>query len=250
MRQHEGRHAAVRSRCNARGRRTGRADKAGSLQHFEDRAMITVTFSTTGKWDYWPSSSMLVVTTSSGIRGLRAPRIARRSSPGRWWSGGLPMTKNLSNFLAAHLAELRELPRSRLPKACRRNRPRRLRIAQPPALLLDWQALQRLVARRTVNGLSAVPMPSSATAARHLRGQRQSFRARCVHGLDEPPPALRVQRSVSRNRARHCGYLGELRRPAQFVLLVVEVAVHAERAGAGDAKRRADAEKLMIVGVA
>ena len=81
--------------------------------------------------------------------------------------------------------------------------------------------------------------------------ERQALGARLVHGLDQPPPALRVRVAVGEQEPdRAAGFLGELPHPAQLEFLVVEVAVHAERAGAGDAQRRADAQQLMVVGVA
>ena len=72
-----------------------------------------------------------------------------------------------------------------------------------------------------------------------------------MHGRHQAAPALRILVAVGQQKPdRAAGFLGELAHPAQLELFVVEVAVHAERAGAGDAERRPDAEQLVIIGVA
>ena len=72
-----------------------------------------------------------------------------------------------------------------------------------------------------------------------------------MHRVDQPAPALRILVAVGEQEPdRPAGLARELPHPAQLELLVVEIAVHAERAGAGDAERRADAEQLVVVGVA
>ena len=161
--------------------------------------------------------------------------------------------EELVEALGDDLAELRELGDLGFRRLVGQDFPPHLGIAQPPALLLDRQAFERLVARphreRIERGADA--HHHADRPARHLRGQRQALGARLVHGLHQPPPALRVLVAVGEQEPdRAAGLLGELAHPAQLVLLVVEVAVHAERAGAGDAQRRADAEQLVVVGVA
>ena len=70
----------------------------------------------------------------------------------------------------------------------------------------------------------------------------------CFH---QTPPALRVFVAIGEQEPdRTTGLPGKLSHPAQLILLVVEVAVHAERAGAGLGQRGADTEQLQIVGIA
>jgi hypothetical protein len=77
---------------------------------------------------------------------------------------------------------------------------------------------------------------------------KPSARAACR--LEQAAPARGSVAVGHQEPDRPSGFLRQLAHPAQLELLVVEVAVHAERAGAGDAHRGADAEQLMIVGVA
>jgi hypothetical protein len=128
-----------------------------------------------------------------------------------------------------------------------------LRIAQPAPLLLDRQLFERLVARahRERVQRSADPHHHADRPSRDLRGERQPLSARVVHRRHQAAPALRVLVAVGQQEPdRPAGFLGELAHPAQLVLLVIEIAVHAECAGAGDAERRADPQKLQIVGIA
>ena len=129
----------------------------------------------------------------------------------------------------------------------------RLRIAQPTALFLDRQAEQLSIARphreRVESGADA--HHNADRPARHLRRDRQALRAQLVDRFDDAAPALRVVVAVGEQEPdRPAGFARLLANPAQLELLIVEIAVHAERAGAGHAQSRADAEQLMVVGIA
>ena len=161
--------------------------------------------------------------------------------------------KNLSNALATTWRNCASLAISASDGVSARICRAHLRIAQPPPLFLDRQAFQLLVARphgeRIERGADA--HHHADRPARHLRGDRQALGAHLVHGLDQAAPALRIGVAVGEQEPdRPAGLARLLANPAQLEFLVVEVRVHAERAGAGDAERRADAEQLVIVGVA
>ena len=161
--------------------------------------------------------------------------------------------EELVEALGHDLAELRELGDLGVRGLFGEDLPPHLGIAQPAPLLLDRQAFERLVARphreRVERGADA--HHHADRPARHLRGEREALGARLVHRLHQAAPALRIGVAVGQQEPdRAAGLLRELAHPAQLELLVVEIAVHAERAGAGHAQRRADAEQLVIVGVA
>ena len=84
-----------------------------------------------------------------------------------------------------------------------------------------------------------------------LRGQ---FCALCPRGMDrrqQAPPPHRVVVAVGEQEPhRAAGFPGKLRHPGEFRRFVVEIAVHAERAGADRAQRRADAEQLVAPRIA
>jgi hypothetical protein len=72
-----------------------------------------------------------------------------------------------------------------------------------------------------------------------------------MHCLHQAPPAFRVFIAIGEQEPdRAAGFLCELSHPAQLIVLVVEVAVHAERAAAGLAQRGADTEQLHIISIA
>ncbi|HEY0908916.1 MAG TPA: hypothetical protein VGD75_01645, partial [Bradyrhizobium sp.] len=72
-----------------------------------------------------------------------------------------------------------------------------------------------------------------------------------MHRFHQAPPALRVFEAIGKQEPdRTAGFLCLLPHPAQLIVLVVEVAVHAERTAAGLAQRGADAEQLQIVRIA
>ncbi len=72
-----------------------------------------------------------------------------------------------------------------------------------------------------------------------------------MHGLDQAPPSRRVLVAVGEQEPdRAAGLPGHPRHPGELKLFVVEIAVHAEGAGADGAERRADAHKLVGIGIA
>src|SRR5712671_1733240 len=75
--------------------------------------------------------------------------------------------------------------------------------------------------------------------------------ARGMHRSEQAPPARRVLVAIGEQEPdRAAGLLGELCHPAEFAFLVVEIAVHAEGAGADGAECGTDAEKLIGFGIA
>src|SRR5215475_2687194 len=72
-----------------------------------------------------------------------------------------------------------------------------------------------------------------------------------MHGRKQAPPASWVFVTIGKQEPdRPASLLGELFHPGEFVLLVVEIAVHAECTDADRAESGADAQKLVGIGVA
>src|SRR5262249_38499016 len=138
--------------------------------------------------------------------------------------------------LSDRLAELTELRDLGVRRLLGEDFPSHFEIAQPPALLRDGKAFKRLVARpdgeRIERGTDA--HHGADWAARNLCCQRQALGTRRVYGFDQAPPPLRVFIAVGEQEPdRATGFSGELSYPPQLIILVVEIAVHAECAGAG-----------------
>ncbi|MBA7468283.1 hypothetical protein ES707_03526 [subsurface metagenome] len=151
------------------------------------------------------------------------------------------------------LAELGELGDLGFGRFFGENFSPQLRIEQAPPLLLDRKMFERLVGRphgeRIERGADAHHHADGA--AGDLRGQRQSVGARRMYRLHQALPALGVLEAIGEQEPdRAAGFFCLLAHPAQLIVLVVEVAVHAEGARAEFAQRRADAEQLVIVGIA
>ena len=72
-----------------------------------------------------------------------------------------------------------------------------------------------------------------------------------MRGVKQPAPALRILIAIGQQEPHRPSSLApELGHPGKFVIFVVEVAVHAERAHADCAQRRADTDELLGIGVA
>src|SRR6266853_2739431 len=82
--------------------------------------------------------------------------------------------------------------------------------------------------------------------SRDLRRQARAVFARGMHGSQQAPPARRVLVTIREQEPdRAARLLGKFGHPGEFTPLVVEIAVHAERACGDGAKRRTDVEKLI-----
>jgi hypothetical protein len=78
-----------------------------------------------------------------------------------------------------------------------------------------------------------------------------ALRARRVHALHQSAPALRIGHAIGQQEPhRPTGLVGQPRHPCQLFRLVIEIAVHAERAIAEALQRRADPHQLIHFGVA
>ena len=72
-----------------------------------------------------------------------------------------------------------------------------------------------------------------------------------MHGFDQAPPARRVLVTIGEQEPNWPpGFPGKFRQPRELIVLVIEVAVHAEGARADGAQRRADRQKLLGIGIA
>jgi putative ABC transport system substrate-binding protein len=111
------------------------------------------------------------------------------------------------------LAELSELCDFSVRRPLGKDFPPQVGIAQPLALLRDGKALERLIARphrKWIEG-GAYAHHHANWTPRNLRCQRQSFRARRMHGFHETPPTLRVFIAIGEQEPdRTTGFLGEL----------------------------------------
>ncbi len=67
-----------------------------------------------------------------------------------------------------------------------------------------------------------------------------------MHRSQQPPPPFRILVPVSQQKPdRTAGFFGESRHPREFGILIIEITVHTECAGAHVAQRRADAYELV-----
>ena len=128
-----------------------------------------------------------------------------------------------------------------------------LGVAQTLSLLGNGQAFELLVARPHRERIERGP-DAHHDADRppgDLRGHREAVGARFMYGLNQPPPALRVVVAVGQQEPhRTAGLARNSPEPRKLIGLVVEIAVHAESAGADRAQRRANADKLLGICVA
>ncbi len=161
--------------------------------------------------------------------------------------------KNLSQRLVTSWRNWESFATSASIRLFGENFPSQFGIEQPLALLFDGKVFDGLVGRphgeRIERGTDA--HHHADRAAGDLRRERQPVGARRMDRLHQAPPALRILEAIGEQEPdRTAGCLCLLSHPAQLVVLIIEVAVHAERAAAELAQRGADAKQLVIVRIA